>query len=61
MRPTSAGQVIDIYVYKKRNTAATRRFFDTVLGDHGRLKARLRSMRGTSIYESRPRSTNSPR
>lgn len=30
------GQVIDIYVSKKRDTAAARRFFNTVLGDHGR-------------------------
>ena len=30
------GQVIDIYVSKRRNTVAARRFFDTVLGDHGR-------------------------
>jgi len=30
------GQVIDIYVSKRRNTAAARRFFETILGDHGR-------------------------
>ena len=30
------GQVIDIYVSKRRNTAAARRFFKSVLGDHGR-------------------------
>ena len=40
------GQVIDIYVSNRRNTAAARRFFNTVLGDHGRLKAWLRPMRG---------------
>ena len=30
------GQVIDVYVSTRRNTAAARRFFDTVLGGHGR-------------------------
>ena len=30
------GQVIDIYVSKRRNTTAAQRFFDTVLGAHGR-------------------------
>jgi IS6 family transposase len=81
------GQIIDIYVSKRRNTASARRFFDTVIDahdrpdevttdlaapllrvvdevlfdavhdteqyannrvqtDHGRLKARLRPMRG---------------
>jgi IS6 family transposase len=30
------GQVIDIYVSKKRDTAAARRFFKSVLDDHGR-------------------------
>jgi transposase-like protein len=30
------GQVIDIYVSKRRNTTAARRFFNSVLGDHGR-------------------------
>jgi hypothetical protein len=41
-------QVIDVYVSKRRNTTAARRFFDTVLveTDHGRLKARLRPMCG---------------
>jgi len=29
-------QVIDVYVSKRRNTTAARRFFDTVLGAHGR-------------------------
>jgi transposase-like protein len=29
------GQVIDIYVSRRRNTAAARRFFKSVLGDHG--------------------------
>jgi len=39
------GHIIDIHVSKKRDTAAARRFFDTVLGDHGLLKARRRPMR----------------
>ena len=30
------GQVIDIYVSQRRNTAAAQRFFDTALGAHGR-------------------------
>ncbi len=30
------GQVIDVYVSKRRNTAAAQRFFDSVLGAHGR-------------------------
>ena len=30
------GQVIDIYVSKRRNTATARRFFETVLDAHGR-------------------------
>jgi len=29
-------QVIDVYVSKRRNSTAARRFFDTVLGAHGR-------------------------
>ena len=49
------GQVIDVYVSKRRNIAAARTFFKTMLAgrgrprlewDHGRLKARLRPMRG---------------
>jgi IS6 family transposase len=30
------GQVIDVFVSRRRNTASARRFFDTVLGHHGR-------------------------
>ena len=30
------GQVIDVYVSRRRDIAAARRFFDTILGDHGR-------------------------
>ena len=29
------GQVIDVYVSKKRNTAAAQKFFTDALGDHG--------------------------
>jgi transposase-like protein len=30
------GQIVDVYVSKRRNTAAARRFFDTVINAHGR-------------------------
>ena len=30
------GQVIDVYVSKRRNTTAARRFFSTAVGRHGR-------------------------
>ena len=30
------GQVIDVYVSRRRDVAAARRFFDTILGDHDR-------------------------
>ena len=30
------GQVIDVYVSRRRDIAAARRFFETILGDHGR-------------------------
>jgi transposase, IS6 family len=41
------GQVIDIFVSSRRDVRAARRFFNNrIEADHGRLKARLRPMRG---------------
>jgi IS6 family transposase len=40
------GQVIDVFVSPRRDIASARTFYNRVECDHGRLKARLRPMRG---------------
>ncbi len=51
------GQIIDVLVSEKRDLAATRLLFSRALdhgieADHGRLKARLRPMRGLKQLRS---------